>query len=625
MKKDIFESNLNSIGRWVDTWEPYLREKCNEEQNDVIDYEIEIHTEEAMSGDTIFSVIDRDGVKLYLSGKYNPVKYARDWIEEKELRNSNGLVIVLGLGDGVFVKEVLSYTGKYTKILVYEPSFEIFKTVIQEVDLTTIFTSKRVGLVVDGMNSDEWQTLVNSGFDIDLISQTNVYINPNYKRLFSQKIHDALQIVTDRFKYIRINWNTMMRYTAYSGINIIRNLKYLLTGYTINRLYHVLPKTFPCIIVAAGPSLNRNIDELKKVQKRACIIACDTAMKPLLSHGIVPDFFLVVDAMKPKLLLDYPGVENIPFVTTLAVPNDIMKFHTGKKFFYFCGESLFKKAVDFGYKDRVKPVPIEEGVSPLKTGGSVATSAYALAEFMGSETIILVGQDLAFTGNKSHADGTFDDKMEEMDYISDFPQVEDIHGDMVYTAPDMKAYLEWYEKEIEEHPDYKVIDATEGGALIKGTEIMTLSDAIDKYCNQEIDIQWHINQIPELFEEIEKQYVVDYINTLPQKANHILEEVKLLKADYKKMGYLAKKEKKINDAIELSCKITNKIKCLEDDEIYMLMVSFMKCYEYTIRASLNQEEDNEILSIAKQGELYLDCMENIMNLVIPEMKKELEF
>ena len=125
MKKDIFESNLNSIGRWVDTWEPYLREKCNEEQNDVIDYEIEIHTEEAMSGDTIFSVIDRDGVKLYLSGKYNPVKYARDWIEEKKLRNSNGLVIVLGLGDGVFVKEVLSYTGKYTKILVYEPSFEI--------------------------------------------------------------------------------------------------------------------------------------------------------------------------------------------------------------------------------------------------------------------------------------------------------------------------------------------------------------------------------------------------------------------------------------------------------------------------------------------------------------------
>lgn len=624
MKKDIFEKNLNSIGRWVDTWEPYLREKCNEEQNDGKDNKIEIHTEKAMSGDTIFSVINRDGAKLYLSGKYNPQKYARDWVQEKELQNSNGLVIVLGLGDGVFVKEVLSHAGKYTKILVYEPSFEIFKTAVQEVDLTSIFDSNRVGLVVDSMNNDEWEYLVDSEFDIDLISQTYVYINPNYKCLFPEKIHEALQIVTERLNFIRVNWNTMMRYTAYSGVNIIRNLKYLLNGYSINRLYHVLPKTFPCVIVAAGPSLNKNIDELKKIQKRACIIACDTAMKPLLSHGIVPDFFLVVDAMKPKLLLEYPGVEKVPFVATLSVPNEIMKFHEGKKFFYYCGETLLKKAVDSGYRDRVKPVPIEEGVSSLKTGGSVATSAYALAEFMGSETIILVGQDLAFTGNKSHADGTFDDKMEEMDYISDFPQVKDIHGDMVYTAPDMKAYLEWYEKEIEEHPDYKVIDATEGGALIKGTEIMTLSDAIDKYCNQEIDIQWHINQIPELFEETEKEYVLDYINTLPQKAKYVLKKIKTLKDDYKRLGDLAKKESKINEAIKLSRKITNKINRLEDDEIYMLMVGFMKCYEYTLRASLNQEEDNEILSTAKQGELYLDCMENIMKLVIPEMEKELE-
>lgn len=34
---------------------------------------------------------------------------------------------------------------------------------------------------------------------------------------------------------------------------------------------------------------------------------------------------------------------------------------------------------------------------------------------MGSEIIILIGQDLALTGNKTHADGTFQDKMEEID------------------------------------------------------------------------------------------------------------------------------------------------------------------------------------------------------------------
>ena len=34
---------------------------------------------------------------------------------------------------------------------------------------------------------------------------------------------------------------------------------------------------------------------------------------------------------------------------------------------------------------------------------------------MGSKTIILIGQDLALTDNKTHADGTFEDKMKEID------------------------------------------------------------------------------------------------------------------------------------------------------------------------------------------------------------------
>lgn len=624
MNSELFEKNMQSIGKFVDTWESFLREKCNNAENDDKDNNIEIRTEKSQSGETIFTVIESTGTKLYLSGKYNPRKYVKDWVDEKQIRD-NSLVIVIGFGDGIFVKEILNIAGKNSGILVYEPSLRIFIKALQEVELSEVFDSRRVALVVKGMNDDEWDSLVNSELDLEQLAETYVYINPNYSRIFTEDVSKAWKIIKERFQLVRSNWNTMMRYTGESGINMIRNLKYLLSGYTINRLYAVLPETFPCVIVAAGPSLNKNIDDLKKIKKRACIIACDTAMKPLLSHGIDPDFFLVVDAKKPKMLLDYPGVERVPFVTTLSVPHDIMDFHIGKKFFYYCGEEIFRKVVDSGFRDRNKPVPIDEGVSYLSTGGSVATSAFSLAKYMGSKTIILVGQDLAFTNNKSHADGTFDDKMEEVNNISYFPQVEDIYGNMVYTPPDMKCYLEWYEKEISADNECKVIDATEGGALIKGTEIMTLSDAVDKYCNQEIDIQEHLEHLPELFEESEKKYVIDYLNSLPEQASKVMVEVQNLKKDYKKLGKLADKDNKVSEVVKLSRKIAKKVKRLEENEIYLLMVGFMKGYEYTLRASLNQKEENEILSFAKQGELYLSIMEKIMKLVIPEIEKGLCF
>ena len=78
------------------------------------------------------------------------------------------------------------------------------------------------------------------------------------------------------------------------------------------------------IVVAAGPSLNKNIKELKRAKGKAFIIAVDTALKPLLREGIIPDMFFIVDAMKPLDLVDMNGVEQIPMVTTLNATPEIL-------------------------------------------------------------------------------------------------------------------------------------------------------------------------------------------------------------------------------------------------------------------------------------------------------------
>ena len=66
----------------------------------------------------------------------------------------------------------------------------------------------------------------------------------------------------------------------------------------------VIPKDISAIVIAAGPSLNKNIKELKRAKGKAFLIAVDTAVKRLLKEGIVPDMYATLDGMKTAELLN---------------------------------------------------------------------------------------------------------------------------------------------------------------------------------------------------------------------------------------------------------------------------------------------------------------------------------
>lgn len=53
----------------------------------------------------------------------------------------------------------------------------------------------------------------------------------------------------------------------------------------------------------------------------------------------------------------------------------------------------------------------------------------------------------------------------------------------------MDLYRKWFESQIVRYPRLDVIDATEGGAKIEGSEIMTLKEAIERECKTDIDFE----------------------------------------------------------------------------------------------------------------------------------------
>ena len=102
---------------------------------------------------------------------------------------------------------------------------------------------------------------------------------------------------------------------------------------------------------------------------------------------------------------------------------------------------------------------------------------------MGCNPIVFVGQDLAFTDNKTHSKATYS---KDITVSENLREVEDIYGNIVYTPKNLYIYLRWIQNRINKEESITFIDATEGGARIKGTEILTLEKAIDKYSNKNI-------------------------------------------------------------------------------------------------------------------------------------------
>mgnify|MGYP002678351839 FL=1 len=219
-------------------------------------------------------------------------------------------------------------------------------------------------------------------------------------------------------------------------------------------------------IIAAGPSLDGNMMELKKVKKEDIILSTGTVLKKLLKAGIMPDYVIVTDGGK----YTYPQTaelteKNIPLLYLSTVYYRILQEYPGDTYL-ICQEG-FQKSEEYA-AGRQYPV--------YGTGGSVTTTALEICIRMRCRRIVFVGLDLAYTNMQNHASGTSDVRNNAKGNMI----VKDIYGCDIPTAKNLHLYQKWIERRIqkEDAAGIEFIDATQGGARIEGTEIKDLDKVI---------------------------------------------------------------------------------------------------------------------------------------------------
>ena len=154
------------------------------------------------------------------------------------------------------------------------------------------------------------------------------------------------------------------------------------------------------------------------------------------------------------------------------------------------------------------------------SGGSVSTEAFMIALQMGFKNIVLIGQDLAFTGGVSHTKGIEDALGDNDSYIKSrqIVEVEGINGERLQTDYQMWFYKQWFEKVIRIYKDkIYVIDATEGGARIEGAEIKSLEEVIKTQCNKELDVHKIEQKILPMFSVERQLSLLEQLKSLREK------------------------------------------------------------------------------------------------------------
>lgn len=431
--------------------------------------------------------IQKDGNNYRFNSIYRPLNEAQRWTSQYEFQNLDISVIMFGMGNCLFVREMLKKLKNDAKVFLYEPDISIFLYVINNIDISDILIDKRINLFVNNINYKQFLDCLQNNIEWKTLSTQIVCHHPVYDKVYLEDYLQFLKTIHEENNLAIVNLNTEKHMSVTIADNAIKNLRYIKESNYVSEFIGKIPEDVPAIIVAAGPSLDKNIDELKNAEGKAFILATDTSVKYLLKHNINFDAMITLDAKKAKGHLQNEKCHNVPMFCVLEASNKFMQMHTGRKIWFRGSVYMYDLYNQFNCY-----------FPAYNSGGSVATAAFSVCVSMNFKNIVLIGQDLAYSGNVTHAGGVVKNIRGEK---TGREFVESVDGGKVLTRYDWIIYLKWFEDSITEVKkiNVNVIDATEGGALIHGSKIMQLSEVIDEYCKRNFSFNELLKNMPYTF------------------------------------------------------------------------------------------------------------------------------
>ena len=132
MNRPVYEKNMEALRQKYPVWAAMLENQKRKKRN------FDVIAEQSLLGDTILKV-NQNGRVLYLNGKYAPSAVVERWLQQQGKVEEYTPVVILGISNGYHIRRIMESVPKTSNILIYEPSFELFRRAMEEVDLSFLF------------------------------------------------------------------------------------------------------------------------------------------------------------------------------------------------------------------------------------------------------------------------------------------------------------------------------------------------------------------------------------------------------------------------------------------------------------------------------------------------------
>ena len=514
------------------------------------------------------NLIYKDGAQsVWLHHPDNPESEAAEWFKSLHLKNID-VIFVLGVGLGYYyeaAREWLHQNEKRT-IVFFEMDAEVVHRLLETEQGTALVSDKQAALYLfDQPNFSE--AALNAVIMPYAVFNSTITCLQTYAPRFNVW-HPLISYFVAMHKYVATEYRDF-------GIIILRNfvMNYLNLphSYLADKLFGKF-KDVPAIICGAGPSIDKNIDVLATLGDRALIFAGGTALNALNARGVMPHFGLGIDPNISQFtrLLANQAYE-LPFLYRSRMNHQAFEIVHGDRLYvtgtagYHLGKWMEQK---LGF---AQDLIMDEGFNVLNF-------SLVLAHAMGCNPLICVGIDLAYSGGNSYASGIashpIHDRRENFRTKTNEDEIvtkNDIFGKPVETLWKWISESGWYSTFAVQHPEAKLINATEGGIGFDKVANMSLKQVKHDFLGKQYDLHTRLhgeiqNSLfpPTATEERVRDCLTQLAIGLKACAEHCQEILKL---------FAQSCSAESPDQVDAYAgKIKDAIKKLEDEEAYKVIL-----------------------------------------------------
>lgn len=398
------------------------------------------------------------------------------WLNAVEGAIGNGKIIfVYGFERGLSVADLLELYPSHW-LFIYEPDEQLFRKAVTEYDLSLLLGHPNLYWLSVGESQLNMMFYMLSSYmmeDLGFIALRK-YLSDDMSKL--REVKEKFQEYRQSFLVDKYTEN---RFREEWTRNFLYHLSDVLYTPSIEQLFYTFEGA-TVVVVSSGPSLQEDIEWLKKLRPHVLIISAGSSIQALVKHGIQPHLAVIMDGHPVNMKIFASSVtREQPLLFTsssyyeISDQNCAEKIHSIMKsdavtqyFFGLSNEELF--------------------ISPTET---VAGTAIQVAACLGAKRIILAGQDLSFPDNKFYADGIEHFAAEATDKtVQEAPKkVLNVKGTYNVTNESFSLMKDGLENLITALPRVEFVNSTRNGAVIEGAPYKPMEEIYKWVASESVD------------------------------------------------------------------------------------------------------------------------------------------